>query len=338
MNKKTYVDKVENHLKDISTYVPLNKSSIAAYIKINTKLCQKLVGLKMMTKKTAATISMNENKIANFYALIKTHKEDQPIRPIVNTRNSPGYALAQIVAGILKEARDTHKYNALNSSEAVDRIKEIFVLPDEKFFSLDIKSMFTNIPIDRAIHAVEKRQQQLGLNKLQMEVITDIIKFVCTTSTEIIFNKKVYKQIKGLRMGSSLSPILAEFVTDDMLDRALITIRSKLLIKYVDDILIIDTEENCEILFNNLNKADKDIKFELEKEKDNKINYLDFTIINEKELKIKWYQKSIASGRFLNYHSHHQTSTKWNTARAFIKTMLKNSSQCYHTEILEKAK
>lgn len=175
--------------------------------------------------------------------------------------------------------------------------------------------MFTNITASTAIQSVKKRQGKLNINNKNMKLIIDIIQFVCTTSTEITFNGCFYKQIKGLRMGSSLSPILADFVMEDILDKVFLTIdRPILIMKYVDDIMIADTNEKAQQIFQKLNEADPNSKIEIEYEKGNTINYLDFTIINQPfKTQTKWYQKHIASGRFLNYLSQHTKSIIMNT-------------------------
>lgn len=142
-------------------------------------------------------------------------------------------------------------------------------------------------------------------------------------------------------MGSSISPILADFVMEDLLDRTFLKVRQpSLIMKYVDDIMIVATKEHAEEIMKTINTIDPHLKFEMEKQGvDNCINYLDFTIINDPfDVKLKWYQNIIASGRFLNFHSHHPRTVIWNTAVAYVVTMIQNSSSIYHDEIIEKAK
>lgn len=338
MDRPNYITKVENLLKDRTTYVPLKASSTPAYMKLNEGLLTRLENAKLAFKTDVKSAIENETHAANLYALFKTHKKDAPPRPIVNTRNSMGFFAAGIVTKILR-GRDTVKYNVLNSREAVDKLRTLKLLPDERFYSFDIVSMFTNIPVNRAIEAVVKRQKALTLDKVELKLIIDIIKFVCNTSTEIMFNNRIYKQIRGLRMGSSLSPILADFVVEDMLDSAFKKIpKPLLLIKYVDDILSVIEEDKAMDMLKQLNEMDEHIKFEIEKEDNNRINYLDFTIINEGLTpKTKWYQKHVASGQFLNYHSHHPKTVIWNTAVAYVVTMLLNSHTDFVNEIIETA-
>lgn len=340
MSRDTYNNKVENLLKDTSTYVPIRVTSTPAYIKMNQSILDRMVEAKMISKREADNAKTSENRIANMYAFIKTHKKGEAARPIVNTRGSMGYAAANIVTAILTKIRETGKYNVLNSDDVINKLKDIHINPDEYLYSFDVVSMFTNIPVTRAITAIRKRQKLLKLNDEQMKIIIDTILFVCHKSTEITFNGKIYKQIKGLKMGSSLSPILSDFVVEDMLDQIFTTIeRPILLIKYVDDILAVATEEDAMKLFAKLNEADEHIKFEMEKEQEGAINYLDITIYNKPfDLTTKWYQKHISSGRFLNFLSHHSGSVIINTAIAFVYRMINNTSNEYQTEILAVAR
>lgn len=340
MNKKTYIDKGENLLKDETTYKLLVNSSTPAYMKMNERLLNKMVDMKLMSETAKIEALRTENKPANVYFLVKNHKPNAPVRPIVNTQGSMFYKASKIVAKILVRARDDgSKYNVINSRQACERLKHLRICPDEKLYSLDIVSMFTNIPVDRAIVAVMKRQKTIGVNDDTMQLIIEIITHVCKTSTEMAFNNKIYKQIRGLRMGSSLSPILADFVVEDMLDTAFLKIqRPVLLIKYVDDILTILQTNQAETFLHELNSIDTHIKFEMEMEKDGFINYLDFTVYNDGwYIRTKWFQKHVSSGQFLNYNSHHSSSNRWNTALQYVITMLSNSHHSFWNEIEETA-
>lgn len=55
-------------------------------------------------------------------------------------------------------------------------------------------------------------------------------------------------------------------------------------------------------------------------------------------IETKWFQKHISSGRFLNYHTHHPKTVIWNTAVAYVVTMIKNTSPKYFEEIINKAR
>lgn len=340
MDRKVYIDKVENLLRDKTTYQALKTTSTRSYLKMNEMLLKRMVDLKLISKEEMSRAIAHETTPANLYGLLKNHKKDTPIRPIVNTRNSMGYLASTKATEILTAARDTGlKFNVLNSRDACAKLKQTKILPDEIVVSLDIKSMFTNITAQKAITSVRKRQKQLRMSDGMMQLMVDIIKFVCIQSTEIMFNNNLYKQIKGLRMGSSLSPILADFVVEDMLETAFLTIeRPKLLMKYVDDILCVLEASEAENIQQALNNCDPHIQFEMEKEVNGKINYLDVTVYRDEcDLKTIWYQKHISSGLFLNYHSNHPRTTIRNTAIQYVVTMIMNTHTDHHDSIVETA-
>lgn len=158
MNKDVYIDKVEKLLSDRSTYAPLKHSSSTAYQKINAKLLDKFVKAEMINKQEMQAALMEETRTANMYALIKTHKE----RPIVNTKKTPGYLAANMITKILTKGRDEFKYNVFNSTQAVQKIRNAVILPDEKFASFDAKSMFTNITTEEAIKSITWLNQLPG--------------------------------------------------------------------------------------------------------------------------------------------------------------------------------
>lgn len=341
MDRDTYIAKVEKLLSDKTTYSPLKISSIAAYQLLNKAIIEKFTKANLISEVAAHSAIRNETGTANLYCLIKTHKDGHPPRPIVNTRNTPGYLLSSKVTEILTKARDTIKYNVFNSTQATERIKSSIILPDEEFDSLDARSMFTNISTQKALLAVKKRQFTPIQSTELKNLITEAIEFICIKSAEIKFNGRLYKQIKGLRMGSSISPILADFVLEDLLDSLFKKIdKPSVIIKYVDDIMMATTPKHTEEILKAINEADPELKFDLEKQGENRrINYLDFTIINDPfDLKTIWFQKPIASGRFLNFLSHHPKTVIWNTAVAYVVTMIQNSSPTFHNEIIRKAK
>lgn len=344
MERNTYIAKIDQLLADEDTYTPLRQSSLPAYKIINKKILDRMIGLKWITSKQHTEALRTEVNIANIYALIKTHKAGYPARPVVNTTSAPGYLASKITTMILTRNSNKYlksKYSITNSKQAIERIQEARITPDMKFRSYDAKSMFTNISAHTAINAIIKRKAALKLDDLNFNLIIDTIKFTCITNTEIKFNDQVYKQIKGIRMGSPLSPILADFVMEDLLDKVFNNIiRPELFIKYVDDILTAVEDEEHDMIFKALNEVDEHLKFEHEVEnEDKKINFLDFTVINDRfNLKTKWFQKPIASGRIINFHAHHPATGLRHTAIQYVVTMINNSSPEFHEEMINKAK
>jgi len=113
-------------------------------------------------------------------------------------------------------------------------------------------------------------------------------------------------------MGSSLSPIIAEIVLQDLEKKAfgLLSIGIPFYHRYVDDIALAAPRHKINDFLNTFNSLHPRLQFTLEIG-GNKLNFLDVTLINNKgKLEFDWYKKSTFSRRTLNFLSHHPTSQK----------------------------
>lgn len=171
---------------------------------------------------------------------IKLHKEGRPLRPIVSFIGAQCYKISKAISKILKEKYEFKKiYSMKNSTEVIQEIENTKVCNNTRLMSLDVKDMFTNIPIEKVIDIVKENRMNNYDGKDQ---VLKIIK-TCTEQNYYRFNNKFYKQNKGLPMGSPLSPILAEIYMNEFENNYLNSSKYKNYIKhwvrYVDDILII---------------------------------------------------------------------------------------------------
>lgn len=125
-------------------------------------------------------------------------------------------------------------------------------------------------------------------------------------------------------MGNCISDFLSELVMEDLEKSVLPNMPFTLPFykRYVDDILlaIIPGKEN-EIL-EIFNKYDKNLKFtmELENEETKSINFLDMTLTRKEDgtIETTWYQKSVASGRYLNCKAMNPIGHKRNVVTGLV--------------------
>lgn len=343
MDRNTYRMKMQQHLNNKEIYTKLENTSINAYIRINEKYLQYLKKTKYITEKEYYKAIAEETKVANIYGQIKTHKQGNPIRPITNTRDTPGYLIAKTVARIIKGATKKDKYNVKNTMEVVEKIKETAITPSMNIYSYDVISMFTNVSFQNVAMAIDKRYTQKTIEtKIPCQLMKDMIKFVCVTNTEFAFEDTYYKQVTGLRMGSPSSPISADMVMEDLLDKIFTTTeKPQFFVKYVDDLLTITKEEHAQEIFEKLNEIEPKIKFERETEnEEGKINYLEVTLTNKHDTTIEceWYHKAQSSRRILNYLTSHDKRTIDATAQAYVDNMLKITDKNKQGKVIDKAK
>lgn len=136
-------------------------------------------------------------------------------------------------------------------------------------------------------------------------------------------------------MGSPMSPILAKILMTRIIQFTLSQIPStpKSLALYVDDSFWILKREHVKNVLEILNSYHTKIKFTVEEENDGFINFLDVTIIRSlKTITYRWYRKSYASSRLINYFSNHEKSCILETARAYVRMVLTLSDHHYFAE------
>jgi len=149
--------------------------------------------------------------LSKTYGLPKIYKKNIPYRIIVSSVGAAlgplGTFLHEIIGGIPTPASHIH-----NSFDLYKSLSNLKIPESHSLISLDVVSLFTNVPLGLAIDGVSKRWTHITKNtKLPQKEFLEAVKFVLT-STYFTFNNSVYRQTFGTSMGSLLSPIVADIV------------------------------------------------------------------------------------------------------------------------------
>jgi len=88
--------------------------------------------------------------------LVKIHKEDSPIGPIISWKNVPAYKLAKV----LVEKHQTYiallyTFNVKNTTHLIHDLFDIPCDQNLKFASFDITNMYTNIPTSELVTIID---------------------------------------------------------------------------------------------------------------------------------------------------------------------------------------
>ena len=277
------------------------------------------------------------------YGFPKTHKENFPMRPIISSINTPTYELARNLSRELKRVFPKTKYSIDNSFELKKLLNNTRVPPNHIMVSFDAKSLFTNVTITHVIETLEKRSSVLSQKSIiPPHEIIRAIQFLYNNNY-FTFDNKIFRQKDSSPMGSPISPIVSDFVLEDLETFCLNSLKHIfkpiIYVRYVHDIFTIIPENMVFIMLNVFNAYDllKRIQFTYEIESEFKINYLDITIIRDDEgnLMTDWYRKNISSGRTLNFESNQPIHQK----RAVIFNMVDRaiilSNETFHKKNLE---
>ena len=207
--------------------------------------------------------------------------------------------------------------------------------------SLDVTSLFTNVPKDLVFKAIENRWSDIArITKFNLPQFLHAID-VILDSTSFSFNGVFYDQIFGTPMGSPVSPILADLVLDDLEVDCLkkLSFEVSVFHRYVDDIFtILPTDKVDEVVsvFNNYHPR---LKFTYETEIDGVINFLDTKVIRDGDRLITdWHRKPTFSGRYVNFYSSHPLRYKINTIVSLVDRAVLLSDERFHDKNIQLVK
>ena len=145
------------------------------------------------------------------YSNPKTHKpvvDNLPkFRPILAAKNTSGYNLAKFLIPIPVPL--TH--DELTIKNSVGFAKDITTFDSSLYMaSLDVESLFTNIPLNETINncVSDLHNKNLYNGKLSKKDLFKLLE-TATSESSFIFDYLLYKQVDGVAMGSPLGPTLA---------------------------------------------------------------------------------------------------------------------------------
>jgi hypothetical protein len=173
--------------------------------------------------------------------LIKFHKENTPVRPVINWINAPGYKLAKKMANVPTSYIPLpFTHNVKNTTHLMNELMDIPYDPNTKFASFVISNMYSNIPTNDLRVTLQKLCKVYNLNN---RTTRDIIRATQTLTGQnyFRFRDKFYVQNEGLAMGAPTSSILSELYLQYMENTTIYDLLLKHKVegyfRYVDDIL-----------------------------------------------------------------------------------------------------
>ena len=311
-------------LQDIVIYVQLNPTQIEQ-VKFTTKLTlEKLIEKykHVLTKQEYRFLQLNLVRpcIPCFYIIPKLHKNPIVGRPIVAGHSWVTVGCSKLLTSLLKSLLPLFP-NVLKDSASLIRIIERTTFENNIVLcTLDVISLYTNIPVDHAIEVLKQLIQEnlhlfsrRGLPELMIEMLEFVLK-----NNIMEYKEMVFKQIFGIAMGTPLAPVLANlylaFLERILKDKAReANISWPILYKrFIDDCFIIYQGDKTQLLrfislFNSLVES---ITLSLESF-GSSANFLDLTIYKGKRfqkegrLDIKIFQKPMNKYLYLPFTTDH---------------------------------
>ncbi|CAF3835154.1 unnamed protein product [Rotaria sp. Silwood1] len=317
LDRQEYINEGNELLNDKKVFKKISFNLTEQREQSLIKFLLKLKNNKIISEKVYKEIRPNTcSRTPEAYFLVKVHKENQPVRPIISSYNSYNYNTAKYLAKLLTSAMTCNKSYTKDSFDFVEKIKKHRTTPG-LLCSFDVRSLFTNIPLDKAIEIGIKNIRKYNKNiKLNDEELNELFNY-CTKYSNFTFNDEHYDQINGVAMGSPLAPILAHLFMSN-LEENINNYKGKkpdIYYRYVDDIFMImnGTQKDISNFKKFMNNLEKTIKFTVEVQEENKLPFLDVMVERENNLLITYvYHKPTDTGLYMKWTSNQPKQYKIN--------------------------
>jgi len=174
MDKNVYVKQMEDILRDDSTYRLLKNNPLR---KITTKLDGMIKAWfekKIIDDSQYKKLKCTNGNLPRCYGLPKIHKPEYPLRIIVSSLGSLLYEVVKFLNSILNASLNRPLSHIKDCWWFVNRVNGLIVEPNEILVFLDVTSLFTNIPKELVVRAIENRW-----NLMQKNTKLSLTQFIC---------------------------------------------------------------------------------------------------------------------------------------------------------------
>lgn len=186
--------------------------------------------------------------------------------------------------------------------------------------------MYPSIPQKKALDAIYQKlindRTLSERTKLEPNEIIELLE-ICVSETYFVFNRKLYRQVKGLAIGTSTSGFAADIYVETIETTALATFVDppSFWVRFVDDVYANPDQDMRELFLTHLNAQDEHVQWTEEVEKDKKLAYVD-TETHRKEdgtLRFTVYRKPTHTDQYLHFTSNHHISNKLSVPKTLLR-------------------
>ena len=326
LNKADYISKVESVLSDSSKFQKITRNPVEQ---------QKAELNRLIDAANAAVGGIKFDRITGsfdtgyFYGNIKSHKPGYPIRPIISQIPTPCYQIAKRLNSLIAPYIPS-TYSLKSADEFVQILKSRG--RQGTLASLDVQSLFTNVPIDETITIILDdvfSHPILAPPAIPREILKRMLE-ICTKKSPFRCPLgNLYYQVDGVAMGSPLGVLFAEAYMTHIEIQALekVSQRPFTYCRYIDDVFVdVQSDEHLQSLREELENTSI-LRFTTEKSEDNKLPFLDVAVDGSTgQYVTEVYRKPTNSGHCLNGMSECPERYKRSVVRAYIHRAFKHCS------------
>ena len=327
MSREQKIKEGQILLNDLDNYRPLEKQMAVETAEKIKQLTTSMLTEGHIDVMTVKWFSQTPNppRIPEFYTLTKIHKPTLVGRPIISGCDGPTERISCFVDRLIQPIAQQQESYLKDSKDFINFIENTKLPKNTILASMDVTSLYTNIPQEEGITTVCKAYEDFYKNRLPIPT-NFLRRMLCLILKEnsFQFNKRHYLQTHGTAMGTKMAVAFANIFMAKI-EKGII---SKSIIKplvwkrYIDDVFCLwDTnEDNIKEFVTRANHYHDTIKFTAEIS-DSEIAFLDTKVYKgerfnrDSTLDVQTHYKQTETFQYTNFYSCHPPGVK----KGFIK-------------------
>ena len=276
IDTNAYHQKLDNILADETKFRRIRKNPVDDIKREANKVIERINALSGAVK---LSIIKGDYEPGYIYGNVKTHKNGNPLRPIISQIPTPTYHFAKRLNSLLAPYIPS-KYRVQSSTDFLSIVRR--TTPCGVIASLDVESLFTNVPVQQTIDMICDRVYRddttpnLGIPE---DALRDLLR-LCTMQAPFNTHRgQMFNQIDGVAMGSPLGVLFADFYMGTIEERVFAQHPVPITYcRYVDDTYVqANNREEIEALRRKFEECSV-LKFTMEDSVDGTLPFLDVSL------------------------------------------------------------
>ena len=301
-----------------------------------------------MTKKWLSQ-TPNPPRIPVFYTLTKVHKPTPVGRPLISGCDGPTERISSFVDTLLQPIAQIQQSFIKDTTDFINFIEKTKIGQDTILVSMDVSSLYTNIPQEEGTDIVCKTYEKFHNHNppIPTRYLREMLGLILKENS-FQFNGENYLQTHGTAMGTKMAVsfaniFMAEIETKLIQQNEIKPIQWK---RYIDDVFCLwdSDKKDVDRFIEQANKFHPTIKFTAEIS-ENQVTFLDTVVFKGERftkdsiLDIKTHYKPTETFQYTHFTSCHPPGVKKGFIKGEAMRLLRtNSSETSFEECLMKFK
>ena len=163
MSRDDYLVRVMQHLNNTQFYEKLSEDPTERFSEEITDYLTGMFERNVLDRNTFEFLRSKDIRTSRFYILPKLHKPGIPGRPIVSSCGAPTEKISQFIDYHLRPLVTKIPSYIKDTNDFLSKLDGVCITSESLLVTLDVTSLYTNIPHEEGIHACREALNTRGV-------------------------------------------------------------------------------------------------------------------------------------------------------------------------------